>query len=352
MDKPISPNFMSMTLPELETFLQGMGKERYRAAQMLKWIHQGLVTSFDEMTNLSKSFRQELNGISTIYYPELVLEQVSQDGARKFLLQLNDASRIETVYMPGAEHDTLCVSSQVGCAMGCKICRTASMGFTRNLSAAEIVSQLLLVRRLVPESRITNIVFMGMGEPLANLDEVTRALRVLTSPNGPQVSWRHLTVSTTGLAPKIQDLGNSVRAKLAVSLNAVTDEQRDYIMPINKQYPIETLLAALKEYPLPRRDRITIEYVLIRGFNDSDADARLLVKLLNKIHAKVNLIALNDGISEELKAPDASRLLRFQEILMSKSLMAIIRKSRGGDILAACGQLASKADKQIESAFR
>ncbi|MFZ5865848.1 MAG: 23S rRNA (adenine(2503)-C(2))-methyltransferase RlmN [Thermodesulfobacteriota bacterium] len=334
------PDLTGMTLDELESFMAQLGKERYRAAQVMKWIHQGLVDSFQEMTNLSKGFREELSLIACVGLPRVVSELCSQDGTRKFLLEMEDGRGVEAVLIPEEDHDTLCVSTQVGCAMGCKICRTARMGLVRNLTAGEIVGQVLSVRKTAPSSRITNVVFMGMGEPLANYAHAVKAIGILTHPTGPQISWRRLTVSTSGLVPQIRRLGRDARAKLAVSLNAVTDEQRDLIMPINRTYPLAELLEALREYPLPRRDRITIEYVLIRGFNDSDADARRLVKLLNPIRAKVNLIPLNDDMLEDLRSPAPERVTRFQEILMSRSLMAIIRKSRGRDVLAACGQLA------------
>jgi 23S rRNA (adenine2503-C2)-methyltransferase len=333
-----------MTLPELELFISEFGKERYRAVQIMKWIHQGLADSFDGMSNLSKELRQKLSAKARISSPAVETVQISKDKTSKFLLKLDDGSRVETVLIPGEDHDTLCVSTQVGCAMGCRICRTAKMGFLRNLSAGEIASQLLIVRRKIPESRISNIVFMGMGEPLANFGETVRAISIMTHPNGPKISWRRLTVSTSGLIPGIVKLGNTIRVKLAVSLNAVTDDQRNAIMPINRKYPISELLKVLRSYPLARGDRITIEYVLIDRFNDSDADARQLVRLLNPIRAKVNLIPLNDNVSEEFRSPSPERVLRFQEILMSRSVLAIVRQSRGRDILAACGQLASQTE--------
>ena len=336
-----APDLAGMTLPELGRFLVAMGKEPYRAAQVMKWIHQGLKDSFAEMTNLSKALRAELSARARVLRPRIAQVLTSRDGTKKFLLELDDGRGIETVFIPGDDHDTLCVSTQVGCAMGCRICRTVKIGLIRNLTAGEIFAQLLEVRRQVPDSRITNVVFMGMGEPLANFDATVKAAAILTHPNGPQISWRRLTVSTVGLVPRIRELGRTTRVKLAVSLNAVTDEQRDAIMPINRTYPIRELMAALREYPLPRRDRITMEYVLLDRFNDSDADARQLVRLLNRIRAKVNLIPFNDELSEDLKSPTPERVQRFQDILMSKSLMAIVRKSRGRDILAACGQLAS-----------
>ncbi len=338
----LKPDLTGFTLEELEDFFSGLGKEKYRGAQVMKWIHQHGVDSFDRMTNLAKGFRDELNDKASVYVPEIVDEAVSEDGTKKLLLRLRDGLTVETVLIPSADHDTICVSTQVGCAMGCRICRTASMGLVRNLSAGEIVSQLLAMRRHYPESKITNMVFMGMGEPLANFDNCAKAVKILTHPNGPGISWRRLTISTSGLIPGIKRMGEEIRAKLAVSLNGVTDEQRDLIMPINRKYPIAALIDELKRFPLPRRGRITIEYVLIQGLNDSDSDAKALVKLLNPIRAKVNLIALNENVARDLKAPDYARVLRFQEILMSKSLMTIIRKSMGRDILAACGQLAGR----------
>jgi len=340
----IPQDLTGMPHPELEQFMLGLGKERYRSVQVMKWIHQGLADSFQGMTNLSKEFRRQLSEKSFIGIPTMERVERSLDGTRKLLFRLGDGNRIESVLIPEGDHDTLCVSTQVGCAMGCRICRTGKIGLVRNLTSGEIVSQLLAARRFFPESRITNIVFMGMGEPLANFGETVRAIRVLTHPSGPGISWRRLTVSTSGVTPQIAALGREVRVKLAVSLNAVTDEQRDTIMPINRKYPLSSLLEALKHYPLPRGIRITIEYVMVRDLNDSDADARLLVKLLNPIRAKVNLIPLNSEGLDGLESPLPERVHRFQEILMARSLMAIVRESRGRDILAACGQLAAARD--------
>ncbi len=340
-----SPNLVDMTHHEIEDFLQDLGQDRYRATQVMKWIHQGMLDGFEGMSNLSKALRDTLSRRARIVFPEPVNALESSDGTRKFLLRLDDGQTIETVLIPGDDHDTLCVSTQVGCAMGCRICRTGRMGLIRDLTPGEIVVQLLTVRRLAPESRITNMVFMGMGEPLSNFHSTVNAVRILTHPNGPGISWRRLTVSTVGLVPRMYDLGREVKVKLAISLNAVTDEQRDAIMPINRTYPLADLLAAAEAYPLPRRDRITFEYVLIDSFNDSDADARRLVRLLNKIRAKVNLIPLNDEGHTDLRSPKPERVAKFQDILMSKSLMAVIRKSRGRDILAACGQLAAAEER-------
>ena len=241
-----------MTFDQLEVLLTGRGQPRYRAAQIMKWIHQGLVLTFDEMTNLSKSLRSELCEHTVIRTPRLVSTQMASDKTKKFLFELHDGNRIETVLIPEEDHDTLCISTQVGCPMGCKICRTAKMGLSRNLSSGEIVGQLLAVRRNLPDSKITNVVFMGMGEPLVNFDNTVNAIRILTHPNGPKISWRRLTVSTSGVAPKILELGLTVRAKLAVSLNAVNDEQRNYIMPVNRSYPLSELIKTLKSYQIGR----------------------------------------------------------------------------------------------------
>lgn len=335
------PDLANMTLEELQSFFRALGYENYRAGQVMRWIHQGLCVSFDSMTNLSLKLREKLTSTARIGRLAPIEKTTSEDGVNKFLFELVDGSRIESVLIPNDRHDTLCVSTQVGCAMGCKICRTAQMGFVRDLSAGEIVGQLLEIRRQVTNSAITNVVFMGMGEPLANYENTVRAINVMSDPNGPKISWRRITVSTCGIVPRIIDLGKTARIKLAVSLNAVTDEIRTRIMPVNRTYPLEKLMSALKEYALPRRDRITIEYVLIRGLNDSDADAKKLVKLLSPIRAKVNLIPFNDEMSTEFKTPTPHGTTAFQDILMSKSLMAIVRKSRGRDILAACGQLAT-----------
>lgn len=339
------PDLAGMTLEEAESFFISLDQDKYRAAQVLRWIHQGLCMSFEPMTNLSKKLREQLGASARIERLDVIQIMESEDGVRKFLLGLEDGRKIESVYIPTEDHDTLCVSTQVGCAMGCRICRTSQMGFIRNLTAGEIVGQLLEVRRRIPGSSITNVVFMGMGEPLANFENTVKAVNIMANPNGPQISWRRITVSTAGLAPVIPDLGKTVRVKLAVSLNAVSDDVRSIIMPINNTYPLDQLLDAMKGFPLPKRDRITIEYVMIKGLNDSDDDARKLVKILNPIRTKVNLIPFNDELSDEFRSPAPERVASFQDILMSKSLMAIIRKSRGRDILAACGQLASESGR-------
>ncbi len=240
-----APDLAGMTLEEIERFIAGLGKERYRAVQLMKWVHQALAGSFDDMTNLSKALRAELARCASICRPEVVGTSSSEDGTKKFLLELHDRENIETVLIPGDDHDTLCVSTQVGCAMGCRICRTAKMGLKRNLSAAEIVAQLLTVRRQVPGSRITNVVFMGMGEPLANLEQTVRAIGIMTHPNGPQISWRRLTVSTSGLVPRIRELGHVARVKLAVSL------ERGHRRTTRRDHACQPQISPVRATPMP-----------------------------------------------------------------------------------------------------
>ncbi len=329
-------------LEELETFLQGLGKEKYRAKQIFKWLYQRGAESFDEMTNLSKDFRYELSLKARI--PSITIERVEQsiDGTKKFLFMLEDGSGIESVLIPDEDRSTLCVSTQVGCAMGCRFCLTGTFRLQRNLSCSEIINQICAVQKT---DRITNIVLMGMGEPLANLDNVIPALKIMTCPDGFQISTRRVTVSTSGLVPEIEKLGREVTVNLAVSLNATTDEQRDLLMPINRKYPIAKLIAACRKFPLPNRRMITIEYVMVGGINDSVEDAVRLVKLLKGIPVKVNLIPFNEYEGCEFRKPEQDAIDRFHRYLLDKNLTVITRASRGADISAACGQLRAKLEK-------
>jgi 23S rRNA (adenine2503-C2)-methyltransferase len=339
MEKVDIKNF---SLESLEDFLQGLGKEKYRAKQIFKWLYQRGATSFDDMTNLSKDFRRELalQARITTLEPEKI--EISVDGTKKYLFLLEDGSSIESVLIPEEDRATLCVSTQVGCAMGCRFCLTGTFKLERNLSCAEIVNQICAFRGT---DRITNIVLMGMGEPLANLDNVISALKIMTCPDGFQISNRRVTVSTSGLVPEIERLGQAVTVNLAVSLNATTDEQRDLLMPINKKYPIAELIAACRNFPLPNRRMITIEYVLVRGVNDSLDDAKRLVKLLRGIPVKVNLIRFNEYDGCEFRTPEQDSIDRFHSYLLEKNLTVITRASRGADISAACGQLRAKLEK-------
>ncbi|MEI8354736.1 MAG: 23S rRNA (adenine(2503)-C(2))-methyltransferase RlmN [Deltaproteobacteria bacterium] len=333
----------NFTIEELEGFLQGLGKETYRAKQIFKWIYQKDVNSFEEMTNLSRDFREDLAArtwISTLA-PEVV--EVSADGTRKFLFRLADGSAIESVLIPDEGRNTLCVSSQVGCAMGCGFCLTGSFGLQRNLSCAEIVNQVCAVRQT---AEIRNIVFMGMGEPLANLENVIRAVKILICPDGLQFSNRRVTVSTAGLLPEMALMGKRVTVNLAVSLNATTDAQRDQLMPINRKYPLKALMDACRTFPLPSRRMITFEYVLIKDVNDSLDDAKRFVKLIHEIPSKVNLIPFNEYEGCSFKGPGQDSIDRFHSYLLGKHITVITRSSRGADISAACGQLRGKIEGQ------
>ncbi|OEU60831.1 MAG: 23S rRNA (adenine(2503)-C(2))-methyltransferase [Desulfuromonadales bacterium C00003094] len=332
----------NLTQEELIEFLSGLGKERFRASQIMRWIYGRDVCSFDDMTDLAKVLRLELQ--QRAYVSNLQPEAVEQscDGTRKYLFRLTDGQSVETVRIPmEAGRATLCISTQVGCAMGCSFCHTGSFGLVRNLTTAEIVNQVCAPRRDGP---IQNLVLMGMGEPLDNLENVIKALQIFYQPEGLDFSPRKVTLSTAGLIPEMLDLGRRIRFNLAVSLNATTDEVRDQLMPINRRYPLKELMAACRAYPLAPRQRITFEYILIRDVNDSDQDAKRLVGLLHGIRAKINLIPYNEHSGSPLKAPTARRIEAFQTYLLSRDMIAIRRASKGQDISAACGQLKGKLD--------
>lgn len=331
----------NLTLSELEAHLTGKGKERFRAKQVFKWLYQQNATSFAEMTNLSKDFRAELEKTAWISNLEAEAVESSADGTKKYLFRLADGNAVESVLIPDEDRNTLCISSQVGCAMGCEFCLTGTFKLTRNLTTAEIVNQVCAVKR---EDPVRNIVFMGMGEPLANLQNVIGALRILTDPDGFQFSTRKVTVSTSGLVPEMAELGAAVVANLAVSLNATTDEVRDRIMPINRRYPLKDLIAACKAFPLPSRRWITVEYVMIKGVNDSLDDAKRLVRIISTFPSKVNLIPFNEHEGCGLQTPTQESIDRFHKFLLDKHVTVITRSSRGSDISAACGQLKGRLD--------
>lgn len=329
----------NLTVEGLERFLAGKGKERYRALQIFKWLYQKDAQSFEEMTNLSKALRDELSRIACISnFSDFELE-AGADGTRKYLFHLQDGNAVESVLIPDEDHNTLCISTQAGCAMACAFCMTGTFKLTRNLTTAEIVNQILAVRRDV---EIRNIVLMGMGEPLHNIDNVIPALKIMVDGNGLQLSNRRVTVSTCGLVPEMARLGSEVTVNLAVSLNATTNELRDRIMPVNRRYPIEQLLAACRNYPLPGRRKVTIEYVLLGGLNDSLEDAKRLVRLLSDVPCKVNLIPFNAHDAADFKPPTKAALDAFHRYLLDRNFNVITRDSRGGDISAACGQLKGK----------
>jgi 23S rRNA (adenine2503-C2)-methyltransferase len=334
------------SLPELEQVMAAWGQPTFRARQLAKWLYKG-VDTFEAMTDIARPFRAELARRARI--SELHVEQVeaAADGCRKFLFALEDGNLIESVLIPEEGHYTLCLSTQVGCAQGCRFCLTARRGLIRNLQAGEIVNQVLAVRRELPEELpLTNLVFMGMGEPLANFAALVRALTVITAPWGLNFSHRRITVSTAGLAPFIPQLGLAARANLTVSLNAPDDETRSRIMPINRRYPLQSLLSACRAFPLPRHRRITFAYVLLHGINDAFDQARQLARLLRGFRAKINLIPFNRHPRLPFEPPPAARTLEFQEILREASYTVMIRESRGQEINAACGQLAGEKSGQ------
>jgi len=334
------------TLPELEQLMAAWGQPTFRARQLVKWLYKG-VGAFEDMTDIARPFRAELSRRARI--SELQVEQVqaAADGCRKFLFALEDGNLIESVLIPEEGHYTLCLSTQVGCAQGCRFCLTARRGLIRNLTAGEIVNQVLAVRRELSDGLpLTNLVFMGMGEPLANFSALVRALAVISAPWGLNFSSQRLTVSTAGLAPFIPRLGLAARANLTVSLNAADDETRSRIMPINRRYPLEELMSACRAFPLPRHRRITFAYVLLRGINDAPDQARQLARLLRGLRAKINLIPFNRHPRLPYEPPPAARTLEFQDILREANYTVLIRESRGQEINAACGQLAGEKSGQ------
>jgi 23S rRNA (adenine2503-C2)-methyltransferase len=342
---PASIDLKSLSKADVYRFAAEHGLPGYRADQLLHWIYERYVRSLQEITEFSKALRGELAGFAYISNLELADRQSSKDGTEKFLFSLEDGQTIESVLIPDKDRLTLCISSQVGCAMACGFCLTGGMGIIRNLRAHEIVDQIISVNRLIAPGRTTNIVLMGMGEPLANFDEVVEALWRITGLMG--ISKRRITLSTSGLVPRMLELpAKAPDVNLAVSLNATTDEVRSRIMPINRTYPIKDLLDACRRYPLKPRRRITFEYVLIGGLNDTLADAKRLVKLLRGIPCKVNLIPFNPHDRSSMKRPSEETVLAFQKIITDSNMTVLIRESKGQDILAACGQLRGKHKKQ------
>ena len=330
----------SMSLAEIEAELFGLGSERFRALQVYKWLWQRGVASFEAMSNVSKAARVMLEQHFYISFLTVVAIQKSRDGTHKFLWQTEDGQRIESVLIPDDERTTLCVSSQVGCAMACSFCLTGDLGLRRHLRPSEIANQPLQVRHaLDAQHRITNVVLMGMGEPLHNLDNLIPALEIYLDGQGLNFSHRKVTVSTVGLVPQMRALADALPVNLAVSLNATTEEQRRSVMPITRKYSMQELLDACRELPLPTTKRITFEYVMMAEFNDSMDDAKRLVKLMRGIKSKINLIPYNENPDRDLRRPTDARVRAFQQHLVKHGLQASVRVTRGRDISAACGQL-------------
>lgn len=339
----------NFTFEELgELMAKGFGEKRFRAEQVFQWMYLHLAPGAEDMTNLSKAFREKLEKSARV--SPLVHEgsHESQDGTVKLTFRCEDGAVIETVYIPADGRNTLCISSQVGCAMGCTFCYTAKMGLKRNLSTAEIVDQVVHARRLLGErnGRIGNIVFMGMGEPLHNVDNVIRALHILTHDKGLNFSRRKVTVSTSGLVPQIERLGKETDVQLAISLNATTNAMRSQIMPINDRWSLEDLMDALRRFPLDNRERITFEYVLIRDLNDTLADAQRIIELTRGIPAKINLIPFNPHPHTPFQRPSEERIDAFMKYLTDRHVGVYRRRTRGQDEMAACGQLGKPGDKE------
>lgn len=330
-----------MDIDDLRAAL-GEDTPAYRARQIYEAVYQRRVESFDEITALPRGLRVSLAERFSIAAPAVASRYGSADGTRRYLLSLEDGKTVEAVFMPEAQRDTLCISTQVGCPVDCKFCLTALMGLERNLTAGEIVGQVLTLARdnaLWADARRINIVMMGQGEPLLNLPAVLKATRILADPKGLHIAERRITVSTSGITPRIAELGAApVRPRLAISLNASNQEQRETIMPITRKWHLDGLLEACRAYPLRPWEKLTFEYVLLKGINDSDEDAKRVVRLLAHLNCKVNLIALNPGPGIPFETPDPERVLAFQARLR-RSFPTFIRRPRGLDIYAACGQL-------------
>jgi len=350
-------NLAALSKRELQDLTARWGWSRYRAAQLWEWLYRRRVVSFESMTNLSITMRTELAQWACVRWPSIAERRIAADGTRKLLIELEDGRRIESVLIPDERRLTLCLSTQVGCTLDCGFCLTGTMGLSRNLKAFEMVGQWVAAQQELerqPEglpARLTNLVFMGMGEPLANLPQLTDALARLTDPHGIAFPPRRITVSTAGLAPQIAELGHvNPAVNLAVSLNATDDDTRGRIMPLAARYPITDIMAACRAYPLAPRRYITFEYVLLDRVNDSDDEARRLAALLRGVRAKVNLIPWNPFPGTPFRRPSDERIASFQQLLLDRKVPTYIRKSKGQEILAACGQLHQVDSRSDEGA--
>ena len=334
---------------DMEDFIKSLGMESFRAKQLWQWVYQKGATSFDEMSSLAKSFRQQLIEKATLDRIAISQEKISFDGTRKWLVRLEDGQEVETVFIPEEDRGTLCVSSQVGCTLTCSFCHTGTQRLVRNLTAAEIVAQVMVARDRLEEwgqseRKLTNIVFMGMGEPLYNYDNVAKALKIIMDHEGIAISRRKITLSTSGVVPLMEQCGRELGVNLAVSLHAVRNELRNELVPLNKKYPIEQLMEACRTYPgTNNARRITFEYVMLKGVNDTMADARGLIKLLKGIPAKVNLIPFNPWPGSPYERSTADTIRAFGDYIAHAGYPSPVRMPRGEDILAACGQLRSES---------
>jgi len=352
MHTPPRPDVADMELPELEHALEALGHPRFHARQIFQWVYRRGITDFALMSDLGRELRAELAGAFTIGTPDVVRSERSEDGTAKFLLRLADGKQIESVFIPDTPSMTFCVSTQVGCAMKCGFCLTGKMGIDRNLTPGEIAGQVrVLARELGMLDARFNIVLMGMGEPLHNYDATMKALRILADEHGFAMSSRRITLSTVGVLPALERLATEpFMPNLAISLHATTEDQRDMLVPINRKYGLKELLDACRRFPLKRRERITFEYVLLRDVNDTPEDARRLVRLLNGIKGKVNLLPLNEAAGIPFERPSDDRVNRFARILSDHGMTVSVRKSRGRDIRAACGQLITESTRKAPGA--
>lgn len=330
-----------MPLEELSLFFRSRGKERYRAIQVSRWIYHRHAEEFSVMTDLSRDFREEIGRSCRISSPSMEKEEVSRDGTEKFLFRLEDGETVESVLIPEEARRTLCVSTQVGCALSCAFCATGASGFRRNMTSAEIIHQACFAaRRLAGRGeRLTNVVFMGMGEPLENVPELSRAIEILLSPFGFGMSGKRVTVSTAGIVPAMRELAKRYPVSFAVSLNAASEGVRSRLMPVNRKYPLQEVVAEMRRIPLRSGRQVTVEYVLLSGVNDSPPEAEALARLLSGARIKVNLIPVNPCEYGDFRPPSPASVDRFRNILMDAGVRTITRERRGADIRAACGQL-------------
>jgi 23S rRNA (adenine2503-C2)-methyltransferase len=351
-------NLLGLSPAKMEAFFADLGEKKFRAQQMLKWIHQYGQSDFEQMTNMSKALRVKLAEVAEIALPKVVFEKTSEDGTRKWVMKMPGGSSIETVYIPEKDRGTLCVSSQIGCSLDCSFCSTGKQGFNRDLSVAEIIGQVYVAAMSFHEPgerrerKITNVVMMGMGEPLMNFDNVLDAMQLMMEDNAYGLSKRRVTLSTSGVVPMMDKLGDLIDVSLAVSLHAANDELRNQLVPINRKYPLKELIVATNRYlsKLPDRRKATIEYTLIDGVNDSLEQAKELSDLMKQVPCKINLIPFNPFPNSGYKRPSNNRVYKFRDYLIEQDHIVTIRSTRGDDIDAACGQLVGQvADRTRRS---
>jgi len=354
------PNLIGLSYKELEEQLVSIGEQPFRAKQLWHWLYHQGIAEFSLMSNINKELKAKLEEHFTINRPVISRNHISFDETQKFLLQFADRQEAETVYIPEDDRGTLCISSQVGCSLTCKFCHTGTQKLVRNLSSYDIVSQVMVARDILGEwptpsdnRKISNIVLMGMGEPLYNYDNVAKAMQIVMDSHGIALSKRRITLSTSGVVPMMERCGKELGINLAVSLHAVTNELRDYLVPLNKKYPLEELLAACRNYPsASNAKRITFEYVMLKGVNDSDQDAKELIRLIKGIPAKINLIPFNHWPGSNFECSTQERIQAFAEIINKAGYASPVRKPRGRDILAACGQLRSESIRESKSKLK